>query len=116
VTIQQSGLRLKKKTRCNPTQNTAKIGCKRLYLVVIQNHPKQETTMAIALKLSDELVEDAKTTAAAEHRSVPKQIEYWARIGKTVLENPDMPLRLIQDTMLALEEAKAGKAEPYELG
>lgn len=34
--------------------------------------------MSVAMKLSDDLVEDAKTVAAAEHRSVPKQIEYWA--------------------------------------
>jgi hypothetical protein len=72
--------------------------------------------MATALKLSDELVEDAKSTAAAEHRSVPRQIEYWARIGKAVLENPEMPLRLIQDTMLSLEEVKNGKVTPYQFG
>lgn len=72
--------------------------------------------MAIALKLSDDLVEDAKTTASAEHRSVPRQIEYWARIGKAVLENPEMPLRLIQDTMLSIQEVKAGKLEPYQFG
>lgn len=72
--------------------------------------------MAVALKLSDDLIEDAKPYAAAEHRSVPKQIEYWARIGKAVLENPDVPLRLIQDIMLSREEAKAGLAQPYEFG
>ena len=72
--------------------------------------------MAVALKLSDELVEDAKPYAAAEHRSVPKQIEYWARIGKAVLENPDLPLRLIQDTILSREEVKAGLATPYQMG
>ncbi len=72
--------------------------------------------MAVALKLSEQLIEDAKPHAAAEHRSVPKQIEYWARIGKAVLENPDVPLRLIQDTMLSREEAKAGLAAPYEFG
>jgi hypothetical protein len=72
--------------------------------------------MAVAMKLSDELVEDAKPYAAAEHRSVPKQIEYWARIGKAVTDNPDMPVRLIQDIMLAREEAKAGLAAPYEFG
>jgi hypothetical protein len=44
---------------------------------------------------------------------VPKQIEYWARIGKAVLENPDLPLQVIQDTMLSLEEAKAGQLTPY---
>ncbi|HEY5582734.1 MAG TPA: hypothetical protein VIK56_16525 [Rhodoferax sp.] len=72
--------------------------------------------MAIALKLSNELVEDAKPHAAAEHRSVPKQIEYWARIGKAVLENPEMPLRLIQDTILSREEVKAGLATTYQFG
>lgn len=72
--------------------------------------------MAVALKLSDELVADARAIAAAEHRSVPRQIEYWARIGKAVLENPELPLRLIQDTMLSLEEAKAGQLAPYKFG
>jgi len=72
--------------------------------------------MAVAMKLSDDLVEVAKTVAAAEHRSVPKQIEYWARIGKAVLDNPDMPLRLIQDTMLSIEEVRAGQVLPYEFG
>ncbi|MBK5205963.1 MAG: hypothetical protein JJD98_11315 [Polaromonas sp.] len=72
--------------------------------------------MAVALKLSDELVRDAKPHAAAEHRSVPKQIEYWARIGKAVLENPDLPLQLIQDTILSREEVKAGLSTPYQFG
>ena len=72
--------------------------------------------MAVALKLSDELVEAAKPHAAAEHRSVPKQIEYWARIGKAILENPELPLRLIQDTILSREEVKTGLATPYKFG
>ena len=72
--------------------------------------------MAVALKLSDELVQDAKPHAEAEHRSVHKQIEYWARIGKAVLENQELPLRLIQDTILSREEVKAGLAMPYQFG
>ena len=86
--------------------------------VVVQNYTFsiKGVVMAVALKLSDELVEDAKPHAAAEHRSVPKQIEYWARIGKAVLENPEMPLRLIQDTILSREEVKAGLATPYQFG
>ncbi len=59
--------------------------------------------MSIALKLSDDLVEMAKPHAAAEHRSVPKQIEYWARLGKAVDENPDLPLQFIKDTLLAAQ-------------
>jgi hypothetical protein len=72
--------------------------------------------MGVTLKLSDELIEDAKPHAAAEHRSVPKQIEYWARIGKSVIENPEMPLRLIQDIILSREEVKAGLVKPYDFG
>ena len=72
--------------------------------------------MAIALKLSDDLVDVAKISAAAEHRSVPKQIEYWARIGKAVLENPELPLRVVQDILLSREEAKAGHLSAYEFG
>lgn len=72
--------------------------------------------MAVALKLSDELVELAKPTAAAQHRSIPKQIEHWARLGKLIEENPDMPLQFIKDTLLGLEEAKAGQATAYSFG
>ena len=45
-----------------------------------------------------------------------RQIEYWARIGKAVIDNPDMPLRLIQDVMLSREEVNAGQTVPYEMG
>lgn len=72
--------------------------------------------MSIALKLSDELVEMAKPHAAAEHRSVPKQIEYWARLGKAVDDNPDLPVQFIKDTLLAAHEAKAGLLAPYQFG
>jgi hypothetical protein len=72
--------------------------------------------MAVALKLSDELIELAKPAAAAQHRSIPKQIEHWARLGKVMEENPDMPLQFIKDTLLAIEEAKAGQTTAYSFG
>jgi hypothetical protein len=34
------------------------------------------------VQLSDELVSEAKQAAKLNHRSLPKQIEYWARLGK----------------------------------
>lgn len=70
--------------------------------------------MSVALKLSDELIELAKPHALAGHRSVPKQIEYWARLGKAIDENPDLPLQFIKDTLLAVQEAKAGQLVEYQ--
>ena len=67
-----------------------------------------EAAVAVALKLSDSLVEDAKVVGAAEHRSVPKQIEYWARLGKAAEENPDLPVAMIGDILVADQEAACG--------
>lgn len=71
--------------------------------------------MSTAIKLSDELVELAKPRAAAEHRSIPKQIEHWARLGKVIEENPDLPLQFIKDTLLSIEEANTGQRSHYQL-
>ena len=65
--------------------------------------------MAIAIKLSDLLVEDAKPYAQAMHRSVPKQIEYWSQIGKIAEENPDLPFFMIRDILIADQEAVVGE-------
>jgi len=72
--------------------------------------------MAIAIKLSNELVDEAKLYAKAEHRTPPKQIEHWARLGKIAEENPDLPLSFINDALLGLEEVKAGKVSEYTFG
>jgi hypothetical protein len=72
--------------------------------------------MATAIKLSDKLVHDAQIYAKAQHRTPPKQIEHWASLGKIAEENPDLPLKFIQDVMLAHEEAEAGQLEPYSFG
>ncbi len=72
--------------------------------------------MAVAMKISDELVNDAKPYAAAEHRSVPKQIEYWARIGKAVTENPDLPVAMVREILLARQERLSEQATEYKFG
>ena len=72
--------------------------------------------MAIALKLSDNIIESARPYATAMHRSIPKQIEHWARIGKTAEDNPDLPVGLIMDILIAQEEDKAGLGSEYQFG
>ncbi len=43
--------------------------------------------MTIALRLNEDLVHEAETEALIHKRSTPKQIEYWAQIGKAVARN-----------------------------
>ena len=72
--------------------------------------------MPSVVKLSDALINDARPYANAMHRSIPKQIEYWARLGKAAEENPDLPISMIQDMFVSLEEAKAGNFSAYKFG
>ena len=72
--------------------------------------------MAKAIKLSDELVVDAATHGKAQHRSAPRQIEYWARIGKIADENPDLTLGFVKDILTGLEEAETGDITEYHFG
>ena len=72
--------------------------------------------MAKAVKLSDELVVEAATHGKAQHRSTPRQIEYWARIGKIADENPDLTLGFVKDILTGLEEAETGDVTDYQFG
>lgn len=69
--------------------------------------------MSINVKLSEDLVDDARRSASVNHRSMPKQIEYWSRIGKIAEENPDLPFSLIKN-ILASRAEKAD--EDYSFG
>jgi hypothetical protein len=65
--------------------------------------------MAINVKLSETLVEQAKVYAHIEHRSVPTQIEYWSQIGKIAQENPDLPFSMIREILIADQESIVGE-------
>ncbi len=65
--------------------------------------------MSINVKLTESLVEQARRYAVIEHRSVPKQIEYWSRIGKIAEENPDLPFSMIRDILIADQEDPVGE-------
>ena len=70
--------------------------------------------MAQAVRLSDELIEEAKEVAKESHRSLPKQIEYWAKLGKkndrlaiiaqACKDNPDLPYDFVEGIIDALGE------------
>lgn len=71
--------------------------------------------MSMPIKLSDDLVNEARRYAAAYGRSIPKQIEYWSHIGKIAEENPDLPYSFIHDLLLSLEEAREGEISDFVL-
>jgi hypothetical protein len=72
--------------------------------------------MATAVKVSDDLFEKARIKSKIFKRSIAGQIEYWAKIGQMIEENPDLPLPFIQDVLIGREQIKAGQGTPYIFG
>jgi hypothetical protein len=71
--------------------------------------------MSITVKLSNELISEARRYGEVYSRSIPKQIEYWSKIGKIAEENPDLPYSFIKDILLAIQDMKDKQVSPYNL-
>lgn len=70
--------------------------------------------MGIPVRINEHIYNEAKRVAKAEFRSVPNQIEFWATVGKCALENPDLPIDFIRETLMA-KNSDRNLAEPFEL-
>lgn len=72
--------------------------------------------MPQSVKISDDLIQSAKTVSKVEHRSLAGQVEYWACIGRAAEENPDLPFSVIREILLARAEVEAGLTAEYVFG
>lgn len=70
--------------------------------------------MATTIKLSDDLIAEARRYGNVYSRSAPKQIEYWSRIGKIAEENPDLSYAFIKELLFAKQEQADNEVMPYE--
>ena len=65
-----------------------------------------------SIKISEELYRVAKWTAEAENRSIAGQVEFWAKIGRAAIDNPDLPVDFIRETLIA-KVLNRSLAEPF---
>ena len=72
--------------------------------------------MPTAVRISDELLNEAKKFSKIDHRSLTGQIEHWARIGKCAEENPDLTYDLIKEILMGIAELDQGERSEYEFG
>lgn len=72
--------------------------------------------MATAIRISEELVGEAKKYSKIDHRSLTGQIEHWARIGKCAEENSDLTYSLIKEILIGIEELDNNEKTEYQFG
>lgn len=68
--------------------------------------------MGMPVRIEDELYESAKAQARAECRTIAGQIEFWAKVGKVALDNPDLPVEFVRDLLIARAEGRE-QATPF---
>ncbi len=62
--------------------------------------------MGMPVRIDDSLYEQAKTEAQIERRTIAGQIEFWAMVGRAALDNPDLPVTFVADSLASLSEPR----------
>ena len=65
-----------------------------------------------SIRINQSLYEQAKVDATVEHRSIAGQIEFWARVGRAALDNPDLPVTFVAESLASMAEPR-DQAEPF---
>ena len=68
---------------------------------------------SVSIRIDGDLYVAAKQSAKGECRSIPGQIEFWAKVGRAALDNPDLPVDFVKDILISKNQDRA-LAEPFE--
>ena len=66
---------------------------------------------SVSVRVDAELFDEALAEGKAEFRSAAQQINFWAKIGRNALANPDLPIEFVRDVLVAKELP----TEPFSL-
>lgn len=64
----------------------------------------------VSVRIEEELVNAARAAAKAEFRTVQGQVEFWAKVGRAALDNPDLPASFIAESLMSMAEPRDDSA------
>jgi len=73
------------------------------YVVSLMGYIMSTST---SIRINNNLYSQAKQNAQAEHRTISGQIEFWASVGHAALDNPDLPISFIAESLASLKEPR----------
>lgn len=65
-----------------------------------------------SIRIDQVLYEQAKADAAVEHRTIAGQVEFWAKVGRAALDNPDLPVGFVAESLASMAEPRE-QAVPF---
>ena len=60
----------------------------------------------VSVRIDEELVRAARAASKAEFRTVQGQVEFWAKVGRAALDNPDLPASFIAESLISMAEPR----------
>ena len=63
-------------------------------------------TTSTSIRIDQKLYEQARSEALVEHRTIAGQVEYWAKVGRAALDNPDLPVSFIAESLSSMAEPR----------
>ena len=69
-------------------------------------------TTSTSIRINQTLYDQARSEALAEHRTIAGQVEYWAKVGRAALDNPDLPVSFIAESLASMAKPRAN-ATPF---
>ena len=63
-------------------------------------------TTSTSIRIDQKLYDQARSEALAEHRTIAGQVEYWAKVGRAALDNPDLPVSFIAESLASMAEPR----------
>lgn len=60
----------------------------------------------VSVRIDESLVSAARAAAKAEFRTVQGQVEFWAKVGRAALDNPDLPASFIAESLMSMGESR----------
>lgn len=65
-----------------------------------------------SIRIKQDLYDLARQDASIEHRTIAGQIEFWARLGRAALDNPDLPVSFIAEALASMAESR-DQSKPF---
>ncbi len=70
-------------------------------------------SVSTSIRIKQDLYDQARQDAVMEHRTIAGQIEYWARVGRAALDNPDLPVSFVAESLASMAESRE-QAQAFE--
>jgi hypothetical protein len=80
---------------------------KALCNILLATDVAKEIDMGMPVRIDDDLYQQAKDSSHGECRTIAGQLEFGAKVGKAALDNPDLPIELVSELLVARKEDRS---------